>query len=74
MEKNFKKNKMREIYELRKQGKAWKEIQGMLKNQSVIPTLVKALKKWCIENNEKFIDSRKGNKRAGRPIKKFELK
>lgn len=74
MEKNFKKNKMREIYELRKSGKTWKEIQGMLKNQSAIPTLVKALKKWCQENNEKFIDSRKGNKRAGRPTKKFELK
>jgi hypothetical protein len=73
MEKNFKKNIMKEIYELRKNGKTWKEIQAMLKNKSAIPTLTKALKKWCQENNEQFIDSRKGNKRAGRPKKQFEL-
>jgi 2-hydroxy-3-keto-5-methylthiopentenyl-1-phosphate phosphatase len=64
---------MREIYELKKSGKTWKEIQELLKQKISISKLIRDLKSWCIENNEKVIDCRKGNKRAGRPKKTFEL-
>lgn len=53
---------MQEIYNLKKQGKTFKEIQALLKNKTSIATLSKRLKKFCLENNLKFLKEKSGRK------------
>jgi hypothetical protein len=62
---------MEEIYNLKKQGYTWKEIQKKLKKKRTISALSLALKRYCDRNNLELIDSR-GN--AGRKKITYHLK
>ena len=57
---------MEEIYELKKQGMTWRDIQGRLKRKISISALSVALKRFCQENDLEPINSRNnaGRKKA----------
>lgn len=64
---------MKEIYELRKSGKTWKEIQDFVETKITESGLNLKLRRWIKANNlEPLPDGRKTN--SGRPVKQIKFK